>query len=138
LVFEGLAQLAPKARDSVLKIAGARRSMVPGLDLTFINRPPRYDHYEDIMIFPGQALGKPVQCGIRRNALDDHFRSHNQQERLETFLRNRSIIESMARIKYLTWPVEELESVLIDTLDVQKLRGQSSSQAPASDSTHAG
>jgi hypothetical protein len=44
------------------------------------------------------------------------------QERLSKFREIRSVIERMAREKYLRWPVEEPEVVLIRTDDVPKLR----------------
>jgi hypothetical protein len=45
-----------------------------------------------------------------------------EKAKIESFLKNRSAIERLARVKYLTWPVEEPEAVLIKTLDVPKLR----------------
>jgi hypothetical protein len=67
-----------------------------------------------------------VKCAISREALDDHFGSagtsgRTNEERLETFRKNRSAIERMARHKYLSWPVEEIETVLIKTEDFPAL-----------------
>jgi Protein of unknown function (DUF1488) len=52
------------------------------------------------------ALGSPVAAAISREALDDNFGTagtsgHSKEERLETFRKNRSAIELMARHKYL-------------------------------------
>jgi hypothetical protein len=123
LLTEGLGQLGAPARDSLLKVIDGRRSMIPGLDLTFNNPPARYDFSRDIVTFEGNALGSPVSCAISREALDDHFGTdgQNQNGRVESVLKNRSKIELMARTKYLSWPVDELGVVLIKTMDVPKL-----------------
>jgi hypothetical protein len=41
---------------------------------------------------------------------------------MEKFLENRSAIERMAGEKYLRWPVETPQAVLIKTGDVPRLR----------------
>jgi hypothetical protein len=123
LVHEGMTQLASQSRDLTLKAVDERRSTLPGIDLTFDNPPPNYDFNRDVVIFSGQALGSPVQCAINREALDDHFGADglDQKGKVGKFLENRSIIERMARIKYLSWPVEEPGQVLIRTIEVPKL-----------------
>jgi hypothetical protein len=40
---------------------------------------------------------------------------------LASFHRNRSKIERMIKIKYLSWPVEEPERVLLTTMDIERL-----------------
>jgi hypothetical protein len=106
-----------------LKTVGADRSLVPGIDLTFSNPPARYDPIRDVVAFEGQALGQSVGCAIGREALDDHFGVDGRSEEawMEAFLKNRSTIERMARTKYLTWPIEEPDAVLIKTVDVAVL-----------------
>ena len=42
--------------------------------------------------------------------------------RIEAFCKNRSKVERLLRAKYLSWPVEEPETVLLKTMDVEKLR----------------
>jgi hypothetical protein len=120
---EGIGKLGASVRDSTLKVVDVRRSMIPGLDLTFNNPPARYDFRRDIVTFVGGALGSAVACAVSRETLDDHFGADGlgQDGRLEQFLKNRSKIELMARIKYLSWPVEEPRTVLIRTIDVPKL-----------------
>ena len=73
------------------------------------------------MTLVGQALSSPVNCAISREAMEDHFGTDNlgQQGRLEAFLKNRSRIEAIARVKYLSAPIGELCSVLIKTSDVE-------------------
>ncbi len=124
LLAEGVGELAPRSRDLTLQSAGITREALPGLDLTFKNPPARYDTGRDLVLFAGEALGAPVECAISREALEDHFGADNLDERgrVETFLKNRSRIEALARAKYLSWPVEEPQTVLIRTTEVDKLR----------------
>jgi hypothetical protein len=85
---------------------------------------PHYDFERDVVTFIGDALGPPVRCAISREALDDNFGATtnlSKEQRLETFRKNRSAIERMAREKYLSWPVEDPEAVLIKTMEVPKL-----------------
>lgn len=122
LLGEGLSQLPAAIRDLTLKVVDERRDKTPGLNLTFNNPAPKHDFSRDIVTFVGEALGTRVTCAISREALDDNFgTAGTSEERLETFRKNRSAIEHMARHKYLFWPVEEIETVLIKTEDVPKL-----------------
>jgi hypothetical protein len=123
LLAEALGQLRPAIRDLTLKVIDGRRSMIPGLDLTFNNPPVRYESSRDVVTFAGTALSSPVLCAVSREALDDHFGADGlgQKGRVETFNKNRSKIELMARSKYLSRPVDELDSVLIKTADVREL-----------------
>jgi hypothetical protein len=125
LLVEGLSQIAPKIRDAVLKTVGATRAIIPELDLIFTTSAPKYDFERDVVRFEGKAQGSVVLCAISREALDDNLGDphHLSNEgRLEKFRKNRSAIEQMAREKYLHWPVEEAESVLIRTLEVPQLQ----------------
>jgi hypothetical protein len=119
----GITQLESRARDLLVKCLGRTRQIVPGLDLTFQNPPAVYVLDRDIVAFVGHANGDAVQSAISREALEDHFGGDDldMDGRLEVFRQNRSAIEHLAREKYLTWPVEEPNSVLIRTLDVPKL-----------------
>lgn len=127
LILQGMSQLGSQSRDSVLKAIGERRSLLPELDLAFNNPPPNYDFSRDIVTFSGQAFGQPVQCAISREALDDHFGADglDQKGKVEKFLEKRSTVEDMARTKYLSWPIEEPEQVLIRTKEVPKLLKES-------------
>jgi hypothetical protein len=121
LIGEGLVQLSAKTRDLTLKVAGEKRRLLPGSDLTFANPAPHYDFSRDIVSFVGEAFSASVTCAISREALDDHFGATTKEDRLQKFLDNRSLIEKMAREKYLNWPIEEPDAVLIKTSDVPKL-----------------
>jgi len=75
--------------------------------------------------FIGETLGRTVRCAISREALDDNFGATTdltKEQRLDKFRQNRSTIERMAREKYLNWPVEDPETVLIKTMEVPKLQ----------------
>jgi hypothetical protein len=124
LIAEGMSQLEPRSRDITLKAIGERRAIVPGLKLTFNNPPAVYDFGRDIVTFKGEALGVQVQCAISRGALDDHFGAEGlgADGRKDRFLKNRSKIEAMARIKYVLWPIEEPGEILIKTEDVPDLQ----------------
>jgi hypothetical protein len=124
LLAEGLGQMPATTRDVVLKVVGGRRSIIPGLDLTFNNSVPRYDGHHHAVAFAGEALGSRVSCAISREAIDDYFRATglSNKGRLEKFHEKRSMFEQMAREMYLHWPVEEPETVLIKTTDVPKLQ----------------
>jgi hypothetical protein len=123
LLLQGLSAVTGSARDLTLRTLGISRSRIPDLDLTFANPAVRYDFSRDVAIFEGRAPGSSVACMISREALDDHFGTNGlgQKERVESVLRNRSGIEAMTRAKYLSWPVEEPEMVLIRTMDVPAL-----------------
>jgi len=127
LLDEGLREINAFSRDLTLKTAGALRSSVPGIDLSFGNPPARYDFSRDVVAFEGDTAGRPVACAISREALDDHFGTNDlgKEGKLEAVLKNRSEIEQMMRTKYLTWPIEEPDAVLIKTSDVPILRRSS-------------
>lgn len=124
LLLEGLSMIDAAARDDVLRIVELKRNAVPGLSLQFDPAFAHYDMLRDIAVFRGEARGQQIQCAISREALDDHFGADglDQKGRLEQFRKHRDIIEEMARIKYLEWPIEEPGSVLLKTLDVEKLK----------------
>jgi hypothetical protein len=125
-LIEGLSDLRPIVRDSVLKIATHTRNLITGIDLTFDDPPPAYDFSREVVTFNGESMGKSVPCAISREALDDNFGTSdlNQQGCLDAFRKNRAIIEIMARIKYLSWPIEKPGSILIKTTDLPKLLTQ--------------
>jgi hypothetical protein len=124
LLIEGLSQIPASTRDKVLKTIERPRNIILGLDLKFADPVPRYDFERDVVTFVGEAGRSAVQCAISREALDDNFGATtglSNQQRLDKFRKNRSSIERIAREKYLNWPVDEPETVLIKTLEVPKL-----------------
>src|SRR5262249_5900712 len=124
LLGRGLARVLGEVRDRTLKAVNEVRQVIPELDLTFQNPPARYDFDRDIAAFEGIANGEPIECAISREALEDHFGADDELDvegRLEVFRRNRSLIEQLAREKFLTWPVEKPNSTLIGTLELPDL-----------------
>ena len=122
---EGLSQIPSRTRDRLLKTVGGLRSIIPGIDLTFSDSPARYDFERDVVRFIGEALGRTVRCAISREALDDNFGATTgltNEERLNKFRQNRSTIERLTREKYLNWPVEEPEAILLKTMEVPSLQ----------------
>lgn len=123
LLGEGLSLVPAGVRDSTLKAVGATRSVVDRLDLTFAASAARYDVDRDIVTFRGEAGGESIRCAVSREALDDHFRLRQEtnERRLDLFRENRSLFEQMLRTKYLDWPIEQLDEVLIRSEDLERL-----------------
>ena len=123
---EGMTLIGASVRDTILKAAGRPRSVLPGIDLTFDDRPAAYDFRRDAVVFRGQSLAHSVTCQISREALDDNFGTDRADNDgcLQKFREKRTTIEAMARTKYLSWPIEEPEAVLIKSTDVPKLLKQ--------------
>ena len=124
LLSEGLSSISPLTRDKVLKTVGYPRSIIPDLNLEFAEPVPHYDFERDVVTFIGETNKVAVRCAISREALDDNFGATtglSNEQRLDKFRKNRSLIQAMAQEKYLNWPVEEPEAVLIKTMEVPKL-----------------
>jgi hypothetical protein len=124
LLIEGIAYIPALHRDKVLRLIDRPRNIIPGLDLRFDEPVPHYDFERDVVFFVGEASKSAVRCAISREALDDNFgptTGLSNEQRLDKFRKNRSPIEQMAREKYLNWPVEEPEKVLIKTSEVREL-----------------
>jgi hypothetical protein len=130
LLLNGMGRLDSHARDLALKVLSRPREILPGIDLIFNNPTARYDSGRDVVTFAGEALGSPVACNVSRETLEDHFDADNLDKngRLEAFLKNRSKIEQLMRTKYLSWPVDAPETVLLKTMDVEKLLQATSNQ----------
>lgn len=124
LLGQGLGETDPDIRDETLKVVGASRSIVPNLALEFAAPTARYDFDRDVVALLGHAAGRTVRCAVSREALDDHFGADGLQRegRLRRFRENRAEIERMLQQKYLSWPVEEIGTVLLRTDDVPSLR----------------
>jgi hypothetical protein len=123
LLLGGVKQLPPDARDLLLSVVKRSREILPGMDLAFPDSRARYDSNREVVSFIGEALRYPVRCAVSREALEDHFGANGQDKegRLASFHLSRSKIERMVRTKYLSWPVEEPETVLLKTIDVEQL-----------------
>jgi hypothetical protein len=118
-----MARLEPRARDLTLKAAGQCREIVPGIDLTFDSPQLRFDSTRDIVHFSGNALQGTVRCAVSREALEDHFGTDNATSDgpVAAVRRNRSAIEQLLRVKYLSRPIQDSETVLLKTSDFEDL-----------------
>jgi hypothetical protein len=123
MLLSGMKHLSAEARDSLLRALKRPREILPGMELTFSDPYPRYDSNREVVSFVGEALGHPVRCAVSREALEDHFGAagRDKEGRLASFHSNRSRIERMVKTKYLSWPVEEPESVLLTTMDSEEV-----------------
>ncbi len=123
-LLDGMSMINGVVRDEALKAINQPRGVIPSLALRFDAASERYDFDRDMVVFAGNDGSHSVRCAISREALSDHFGADglDQKGRLEQFRKNRDIIEEMARIKYLEWPIEEPGSVLLKTLEVEKLK----------------
>jgi hypothetical protein len=134
LLGEGLALVTAAVRDATVKVVGARRSAVDGLDLVFSAPVARYDSGRDVVLFRGEANGESVRCAVSLEAFEDfaEVESLDGDGCLAVYRKNRSLFEKMARLKYLEWPIEQIDEVLIKSADLEKLREQlNSPSAPA-------
>ena len=124
LLLGGMRHMSPRSRDLLLKAIGRCRAILPEIDLTFRNPPVRYESDREVVRFAGESLGNPIECAVSREALEDHFGANNRgvKGRLEALQRNRTSIEELLRTKYLHWPVDQPESLLLTTADVEPLR----------------
>lgn len=128
LMGEGLGLLSPDIRDITLRTVGQYRSVIPGLDLTFNAPAGRYDSDRDVMEFAGEAAGQTIRCAISREALEDHFGADDADNagRLKLFREHRTAIEKLAKHKYLNFPIEKPDQLLITSANVDELRARPS------------
>ena len=124
LLLAGTAAIDAPNRDLLLKIVGRARNILPAMELSFGSSTVRYDSNRDVVTFSGEAFGAPVECAVSREAMEDYFGANGlgKDGRVQAFLRSRSRIEEMTRTKYLSCPIEEINSVLLRTIDVERLR----------------
>ena len=123
MLLGGMERLSPEARDLLLRALRRPRETLPGIELTFSDPLPRYDSNSEVVSFVGEALGHAVRCAVSREALEDHFGADgcDRKGRFAIFHSNRSKIERMVKAKYLSWPVEEPQVVLLTTEDCEEL-----------------
>jgi transcriptional regulator with XRE-family HTH domain len=85
--------------------------------LTFSDPEFRADS-SDAFAFWGRDGEKRVRCRISREALDDHFSDGDRLQPKAAFEKHRTIIEGLARRKYLLGHLEPDGSVLIRTGEI--------------------
>jgi hypothetical protein len=130
-LLTGMSRMTAANRDLLLKLVGRKREAIPLMDLTFNNPPLRYNSRRDMVEFVGDSLGSPVECGVSREALADHFGADNldNNRRIEAVRKSRTQIERLLRKKYLSWPIEESEAVSLNTADVEALKHRSAADS---------
>lgn len=118
LLLAGMVSLDPAIRDLALRIAGQRRKIL-GIDLNFHEPVLRYDSLRRSVAFDGTVPGGEVSCLVSRETLDDHFGTDGKSddERVAAVSRNRRKIEAMLREKYLNWPIEDSDALILKTSD---------------------
>lgn len=123
LLLDGMRHLSARARDLTLKTIGRTREIIPQIDLTFRSPSVLYDAQREVVRFVGESLGSPVECAVSLEALEDHFGANHsdRKARLEAFQKERSRIKRLLRSKYLHRPIEDPESVLLTTRDIEEL-----------------
>jgi len=127
LLLEGLSALDSMVRDLVLQTIARTRSFLPRLRLDFKAPPMRYDATRAVIMFDGEAGGARVRCEVSREALDDHYGTDGMtsEQRTARALEQRAGLEALARRKYLHWPIEQPDVVLIRTNEVERLKAES-------------
>jgi hypothetical protein len=70
--------------------------------------------------------GQELACIVSRAVLDDHYGADGLDGagRSRKLQDNRSEIEALIRQKYLHDPVEESATIILKTLDIERLRSQ--------------
>lgn len=123
---EGIGLLHPSTRERLLRVVGAPRSVIPSLELRFIPDKAAYDPEGEKIYFDATADifgsgSSGVRCCITRDALEALVGAGGSGPAfyLETFRKNRPLIERMARKKYLDEAVGFGDGVILDRADIQ-------------------
>ncbi len=123
LLCEGLVNIEAKIRDALLEAVGETRAIVPRLDLRFEAPQARYDAVRGIVVFEGLAVTERILCAVSREAIDDHFSEQDHtREYLKCFMKHRGEIEGLLRRKFLNFPVETSDLLLLRSQDIELLR----------------
>jgi hypothetical protein len=123
---EGLGLLHPEVRDGVLRVVGAARSIIPGLELQFVPDKTVYDHEEEqihffAMVSINGSRSSGIRCCITREALEVLAQASGTgpTSYLETFRNNQTFIEQRARTKYLDGMIDFDEGVTLGPADMR-------------------
>lgn len=125
-MLASLALLDQQARDRTLALLGKVRAIIPGLDLTFPGTAARNDLERDAVVLWANAGKRRIRCIVSRETLEDNYGGDGLDGpgRLKKFQDNRTEIESLVREKYLRDPIEEFGTVILRTMDVERLRAR--------------
>jgi hypothetical protein len=131
-MLTGLAEIEATVRDRTLAAVGKTRADIPDLDLTFEASPARDDFERDAVVFWANANKQRIRCIVSRAVLEDHYGADglDKHGRLKKFQDNRREIETLIRTKYLHDPIEESETIVLKTLDIDGLRAWTTEKQP--------
>lgn len=123
---KGLSQIKARTRDFVLQTLNWTRSKIEVPPLTFEEVRPIHIFDRDIVVLRAKSGTDAVTVAISREALDDHFGAdrRGREGRIDATRKCRSEIEALAALKYMDWPIEDLEMTLLKTTDIEALRAQ--------------
>lgn len=99
-------------------IAGRVKWSLGQHTLTFSEINAKYIFDHGVVAFWGLDGKTRVRFEISREALDDHYKGDNVDDKLEVFKANHEAIEQEARQKYLADDTEKDGSILIRTVDL--------------------
>ena len=122
----GLSQIRGHTRDIVLQVFDWTRSKIDVPRLVFEEVRPVHIFDRDIVVLRAKSGAEPVTVAISREALDDHFGAdgRGREGRIDAVRKSRSEIEALAALKYMNWPIEDLEMTLLKTAEIDALRAQ--------------
>ncbi len=130
LLGEGLGLLHPATRDHVLRTVRASRAVIPGLDMEVLPGKVGYDDETGDVFFFAQvrsdaAGSEGAQCWVDRDALDacSGPRLLDRAGCLAAFRQHHSLIEQVARKKYLHEPVGYDNGVRVTRADLESATG---------------
>jgi hypothetical protein len=125
-MLTGLADIDPTVRDRTLAVVGKTRAEVPELDLRFADSAPRDDFEREAVMLWASAGKQRIRCIVSRAVLEDHYGAEElgKEGRVKKLQDNRQEIEALIREKYLHDPVEESGTIILKTLEIERLRAK--------------
>ncbi|MGZ3339810.1 MAG: GSU2403 family nucleotidyltransferase fold protein [Reyranella sp.] len=131
-MLTGLADINPTVRDRTLAVVGKTRADVPELDLRFEDSAPRDDFEREAVMLWASAGKQRIRCIVSRTVLEDHYGAEGlgKEGRIKKLQDNRQEIEALIREKYLHDPVEESGTIVLKTLEIERLRAKIAAKKP--------
>jgi len=125
-MLAGLAGIDATVRDRTLAVVGKTRAEVPKLDLRFEDTAPKDDFDRDAAMLWASAGKQRIRCIVSRAVLEDHYGADGlgREGRIKKLQDNRREIEALIREKYLHDPVEESGTIILKTLEIERLRAK--------------
>jgi hypothetical protein len=131
-MLAGLADIDAMVRDRTLAVVGKTRAEVPKLDLRFEDSAPRDDFEREAVLLWASAGKQRIRCIVGRAVLEDHYGADGlgRDGRIKKLQDNRQEIEALIREKYLHDPVEESGTIILKTLEIERLRAKVAAKKP--------